>query len=231
MVALADIVFICVKPALVEQVCREIVSGDSHQNLVNKTVVSIAAGVPRVMINDWLLNIPSTLTAMPNLPVSVAEGVIALYGSRLEQVARLQAESLLSQLGKVYNVASEVELAYMVGLAGSAPAYYCAMVEAIEVAARNYHLDHANVKDVIRQTTIGTLKLLQDHNFDASELKARVTSPNGTTQQALDVLEHHHMPESMHEAMEAAVLKTMEQLSFHLTQSQKGNSGDSPITI
>lgn len=219
--SLSDVIFICVKPSKVQNVCAEIVEGLSHQALETKIVVSVAAGIPRILVGDWLLNLPSTFTMMPNLPVSVNEGVIALYGSKLKQQYLTEMTQLLSKLGKVYLVESEVELAYMVGIAGSAPAYYYAMVEAIEQAAKNYSIANASVQEIVRQTTRGALTLLAEQEFDSSYLKDKVASPSGTTREALNVIEEQHIGDSLHDAMEAAVLKTMKQLSYHLSQSNK----------
>lgn len=219
--SLSDVIFICVKPSKVQNVCAEIVEGLSHQALETKIVVSVAAGIPRILVGDWLLNLPSTFTMMPNLPVSVNEGVIALYGSKLKQQYLTEMTQLLSKLGKVYLVESEVELAYMVGIAGSAPAYYYAMVEAIEQAAKNYSIANASVQEIVRQTTRGALTLLAEQEFDSSYLKDKVASPSGTTRKALNVIEEQHIGDSLHDAMEAAVLKTMKQLSYHLSQSNK----------
>lgn len=191
--SLSDVIFICVKPSKVQNVCAEIVEGLSHQALETKIVVSVAAGIPRILVGDWLLNLPSTFTMMPNLPVSVNEGVIALYGSKLKQQYLTEMTQLLSKLGKVYLVESEVELAYMVGIAGSAPAYYYAMVEAIEQAAKNYSIANASVQEIVRQTTRGALTLLAEQEFDSSYLKDKVASPSGTAREALNVLSLIHI--------------------------------------
>ncbi|MDC2890636.1 pyrroline-5-carboxylate reductase family protein [Psychrosphaera algicola] len=226
--SLSDVIFICVKPTNVQNACDDIVAGLTYQELQTKIVISAAAGVPRVLVSDWLQNLPTTFTMMPNLPVSVNEGAIALYGSKIKQHFLTEVTQLLSKLGKVYQVESEVELAYMVGIAGSAPAYYYAMVEAIEQAAKHYALTNVNVSEVVRQTTRGTLTLLAEQAFDASYLKDMVASSGGTTREALNVIEEQHIGDSLHDAMEAAVLKTMKQLSYHLSQSNKPKVATEP---
>ena len=99
-----------------------------------------------------------------------------------------EAKSILTPGGKVVQVDSEVALNAVTAVSGSGPAYVFHLVEALEAGARDLGLPKDVSAQLARETIIGSAKLLESSNDSPETLRKNVTSPNGTTQAALDVL-------------------------------------------
>ena len=120
-------------------------------------------------------------------------------------------EKLLSAGGKVYHVANEHLIDVVTAVSGSGPAYVFHMVEALEAAAVKIGLPEELAPDFARQTIIGAAGLLEDSDETALQLRQNVTSPNGTTQAALDVLMGlEGLPSLMRDTVQAALRRAKE---------------------
>lgn len=120
-------------------------------------------------------------------------------------------EKLLSAGGKVHHVANEHLIDVVTAVSGSGPAYVFHMVEALEAAAMKIGLPEELAPDFARQTIIGAAGLLESSDETASKLRQNVTSPNGTTQAALDVLMGlEGLPSLMRETVQAALRRAKE---------------------
>lgn len=148
--------------------------------------------------------------AMPNTPAAIGAGVTAFTcdGNVTERQKRV-AERLLKAGGKVHEVETEHLIDVVTAVSGSGPAYVFHMVEALEAAAIKVGLPEDLAPDFARQTIIGAGALLGSSDLSASELRQAVTSPNGTTQAALDVL-MPEMPPLMRETVKAALRRAKE---------------------
>ncbi|MGB0907166.1 MAG: pyrroline-5-carboxylate reductase [Maricaulaceae bacterium] len=151
-------------------------------------VISILAGTSIAALQAALPN-QHIVRAMPNTPAAIGEGITAFTCTpSVTERQKRTAERLLSAGGKVHEVENEGLIDVVTAVSGSGPAYVFHMVEALEAAAVKIGLPAELAPDFARQTIVGAGALLKASPSSATELRQAVTSPNGTTQAALDVL-------------------------------------------
>ena len=127
--------------------------------------------------------------AMPNTPAAIGAGVSAIFADPgLPKEVLADVETLLKPGGEVVYVESEAALNAVTAISGSGPAYVFHLVEALEVGAVDLGLPEDVAAKLARETIIGAAKLLESSEESPAVLRKNVTSPNGTTQAALDVL-------------------------------------------
>lgn len=177
-------VLLAIKPQMFDAV-----GPDLGQYLPKKAVVvSILAGTSLASLRGHLA--PRTvIRAMPNTPSAIGAGISAIFTDpTLDEADILRAETLLLPGGEVVRVDSEAALNAVTAVSGSGPAYVFYMVEALEAAARDVGLPDEVAAKLARATISGAAKLLDADDTTPGELRRNVTSPNGTTQAALDEL-------------------------------------------
>lgn len=174
-------------------------------------VISILAGTTMSRLKNTFPG-RTIIRAMPNTPAAIGAGITAFTGGPdVSQAQRKLAHKLLSASGPVHEVESEHLIDVVTAVSGSGPAYVFHMVEALEAAAISIGLPEDLAPDFARQTMIGAGALLEDSPQSATELRQAVTSPNGTTQAALDVLmSADGLPPLMREAVNAALKRAKE---------------------
>lgn len=181
----AGVVFVCVKPYQLPQLLEE-VAGDLEEDAV---VVSVAAGVSFETLRRHAGPRPRLVRLMPNTPTGVGEGVIGL----LVEPGGAAEERLLtdwfSRVGYVVPLPDEAGVNVLSAVSGSGPAYVFRLAEAMTTAALECGLSATHAEAAVRQTIIGAAALLQESDLSAHELRRRVTSPAGTTERAVAVLE------------------------------------------
>jgi len=155
---------------------------------LNAMIVSILAGTSLRQLNE-AFDGRIVIRAMPNTPAAIGAGISAVYVDPNVSPSKIdEAESLLASGGKVVRVDSEVALNAVTAISGSGPAYVFHLVEALEAGARDLGLPEDVAAQLARETIIGSAKLLDTSEETPETLRKNVTSPNGTTQAALDVL-------------------------------------------
>jgi len=204
---LADVVVLAVKP----QMFLEAAAGAKRFVGPETLVLSIMAGVTlatlvRVMGADRVVR------AMPNTPGQIGRGASAFVASPACGPAERQlAEQLLSPLGTVEALTEERLMDVVTAVSGSGPAYVFLLAEALAAAAEAEGLDKQLAGRLATQTVAGAGALLSETGQSAGNLRKQVTSPGGTTQAALDVLQS---PEGMgailRRAVSAAVQRSRE---------------------
>jgi pyrroline-5-carboxylate reductase len=150
-------------------------------------VVSIAAGV---LIETLAKGLATTriVRAMPNTPAQIGKGISGLAGLQISDADREVAEALLRAAGEVMWFDRESQLDVVTAVSGSGPAYVFHMVEALAAAARRQGLEDGPAMQLARQTVVGAAALMESDPQPVSVLRENVTSPNGTTAAALQVL-------------------------------------------
>lgn len=170
-------------------------------------VLSIAAGVPLATLEAALAAEASSrpvLRAMPNTPALVGAGAAAVAAGTWAGEADLAwAEGILGALGLVVRVPEHL-LDAVTGLSGSGPAYVFLMAEALTDAGVLVGLPHEVSAALAIQTLLGSARLLAETGEPASQLRAAVTSPGGTTAAGLRVLEAAGLRSALVEAVAAA---------------------------
>ena len=185
---------------------------DIEKHLAKNTVIiSILAGTSLMTLQDAFPE-RKIIRAMPNTPASIGQGITAYTkGSKMEDNQIKMIEALLSATGDVHHVANEHLIDVVTAVSGSGPAYIFHMVEALEAAALHIGLPAELAPAFARQTVIGAASLLAQTETSATELRQNVTSPNGTTAAALDVLmDINGLPSLMRETVQAALKRAKE---------------------
>lgn len=177
-------VLLAVKPQLFSKIGPELGAALPPSAMI----VSILAGTSLRRLDEAFEG-RIVIRAMPNTPSSIGAGISAVYvDPNLAPEKIEEAETLLKPGGKVVRVDSEVALNAVTAISGSGPAYVFHLVEALEAGARDLGLPDDIAASLARETIIGSAKLLDSTDESPETLRKNVTSPNGTTQAALDVL-------------------------------------------
>ncbi|MDA3914356.1 pyrroline-5-carboxylate reductase [Oleiagrimonas sp.] len=180
----AEIVVLAVKPQVLPGVCgdlAEIIARDKP------LVVSIAAGIRTDQLERWLGDTPAIVRCMPNTPSLIGAGATGLFANaQVSDKQKQQAEDLLETAGLTAWIEDESQIDTVTGISGSAPAYYFLMVEALEDAAVARGLPRETARKLAAQTCMGAGRMMVEGNESPDALRKRVTSPNGTTQAALE---------------------------------------------
>ncbi len=202
----ADIVLVAVKPLVVPAVLSEI----AVSLTANHLIISIAAGVLIATMESMIgPNIP-VIRAMPNTPSLVGEGATAIAGgthTNSEHIA--QAAFLFSAVGRTV-IVEERLMDAVTGLSGSGPAYVYMMIEALMDGGVKAGLTRDTARLLAAQTVYGAAKMVLDSDEHPAQLKDNVTTPGGTTIQALAVLERAGFRTAIIDAIEAATARSNE---------------------
>ncbi len=177
-------VLLAIKPQLFAQVGTELGAALP----VNAMIISILAGTSLRRL-DEAFDGRVVIRGMPNTPAAIGAGISAIYADPNVAPEKIEeAANLLRPGGEVVNVDSEAALNAVTAVSGSGPAYVFHLVEALEAGARDLGLPEEVAAKLARQTVVGAAKLLDSTDESPETLRKNVTSPNGTTQAALDVL-------------------------------------------
>lgn len=203
----ADSVILAVKPQVIADVTRGLADAVEPSMLV----ISIAAGIRSGDISTWLGGHTTLVRAMPNTPALLRCGITALYaGPGVDAARRGFAQELLAAAGETVWVDDESLMDAVTAVSGSGPAYLFLLLEALEAAARNEGLPAATARQLAVHTMLGAARMAAEGESDPAELRRRVTSPGGTTQAALEVLETGELRELVARAVAAAARRGAE---------------------
>ena len=204
--ASAQRVMLAVKP----QVMSEVLAAIAPHVREDALVVSIAAGVTTAQLDAGLGGKGRIIRVMPNTPMLVGAGMSVLAaGPRAEKDDLLWAQKLFAICGLAI-VAEEHLLDAVTAVSGSGPAYFFYLIEAMIAAGTAEGLDADVAKLLAVQTCVGAGKLLTETGEPPEGLRARVTSPGGTTQRAIETLDAAAVKDSLTAAIRAAARRSRE---------------------
>lgn len=205
-----EIVLLAIKPQMFSKLAPDIARVLSEDALV----ISVLAGTSLSSLQS-VFKTQALIRAMPNTPASIGQGITAFTAAAgVTEAQKAKAKMLLSAGGPVHEVETEALIDVVTAVSGSGPAYVFYMVEALEAAAIKAGLPAEIAPAFARQTVVGAGALLGQSTDTATQLRQAVTSPNGTTQAALDVLmAENGLPLLMRETVKAA-LKRAKELSL-----------------
>jgi pyrroline-5-carboxylate reductase len=184
-VAAADLVVLAVKPQVLGTVLEELTTLTAEQLLI-----SIAAGVPVASLQAWTRPDQAVVRCMPNTPALLSAGITALYANtRTTSTQRALAETVLAAAGKTLWVDEESLLDAVTAVSGSGPAYFFYLMEAMVDAGVALGLDAQTAATLTIETAYGAALMAREPGAEPAVLRANVTSPGGTTQRALSILE------------------------------------------
>lgn len=169
-------------------------------------VVSVMAGKSVANIAMALGGAKRVVRAMPNLPAAIGCGVSGLYANDAVNASdRAMIERLMSAVGETVWVDSESDIDAVTAISGSGPAYYFLLTEALAEAGEALGLSKDAAAKLARATCAGAGALLSEDNRSAADMRRAVTSPGGTTEAALSVLDGEETP--LRKLIKDAVLK------------------------
>jgi len=201
-IAQSDIIVLAVKPQILETVCQNIQASTQTKKPL---VISVAAGIRSADIDRWLGNNNAVVRTMPNTPALIQSGATGLFANEhVSDEQKNQAEHIMRAAGLTIWVEKETQLDAVTALSGSGPAYYFLFMEAMENAAQQLGLDAKTAHLLTMQTALGAAKMVLESRDDCATLRKKVTSPNGTTEQAINTFENEGIREMVNKAMQAA---------------------------
>lgn len=181
-----DIFFLAVKP----QQMKETIDTFFKFNIKNILFISIAAGLSLSWFQSQIGRNIKMVRTMPNLPASIGFGITAY--SKTNNLSENDVENtndLLRAFGKVIYLSSEDLMDVVTAISGSGPAYIFYLVEVLSKIGKENGLQEQDARTLALETLIGSSRLLEVSNIDAEKLKKNVTSPGGTTEAGLEILE------------------------------------------
>ncbi|MBZ4194709.1 MAG: pyrroline-5-carboxylate reductase [Candidatus Contendobacter sp.] len=189
--ARAEILVLAVKPQALRAVAEDLAEVvQTHQPLT----ISIAAGVREADIRQWLGGDVAIVRTMPNTPALVGSGATALFANPwVSDSQRQVAESIMRAVGLAVWVDKERLLDAVTALSGSGPAYFFLLMEALEKAGIRMGLEAETARLLTLQTAFGAAKMALEIPENAAALRARVTSPGGTTERAISVFQDEQL--------------------------------------
>ena len=153
----------------------------------------------------WFGGQLAVVRAMPNTPSLLGAGATGLYANpQVSQAQRALVEELLAAAGITRWVEEESLMDTVTALSGSGPAYVFLLAEAMQAAAERQGLAPEAARELTLQTLHGAARMLMESGEDAATLRKRVTSPDGTTQAALESFESMGFRETVARAIAAA---------------------------
>ncbi len=195
----ADVVVLAVKP----QVMQAVVS-DFADALDKQLVISVAAGLSTDLLSAMLGGYGNIVRAMPNTPAMIQMGATGLYAtSHITEEQKQLATAVMEASGLVMWVNSEQQMHAVTAVSGSAPAYVFYFIESMIDGAVALGLDQEQASALAMQTVLGAAKMAIGSDDAPSELRRKVTSPNGTTQAAIESMQENEIGRQIGEAMQA----------------------------
>lgn len=204
----ADIVVLSVKPQQMQSVAESI---ESIVQEKKPLIVSIAVGITTGMLTKWLGGNLAIVRSMPNTPALIGSGAAGLYATELvTQDQKNFAESIHRAVGVAIWVEAESMIDVVASLSGSGPAYFFYVIEAMRDVAIAKGLNEKDANLLALQTAFGSSKLALESSEDVVELRRRVTSPKGTTEQAIKTFDDENMKATFGKAMHNAIVRAEE---------------------
>lgn len=204
----AQVILLAVKPQTARVVAIELgASLERHRPLV----ISIVAGLRSADLARWLGYEAAIVRTMPNTPALVRSGATALHANlAVNPTQRAQAESILRAVGLTLWLDNEEQMDAVTALSGSGPAYFFLVMELLQRAATTLGLPPETARLLTLQTAFGAAKMALESSEDAATLRQRVTSPGGTTEQALKVFDDRGLAQIFDDALAAAQQRAQE---------------------
>ncbi len=207
-IANADVIVLAVKPQVLKEVCIDLAPVLSAKNPL---VISIAAGIGLQSLSQWLEARTPIVRCMPNTPALVQLSATGLYANdKVSKEQKEMAESILGSVGITLWVNSEEDLHAVTAVSGSGPAYFFLVIEAMTKTGVKLGLTQEMSETLALQTAKGAAEMAQTSDVGTAELRRRVTSPGGTTEQAVKTFEDGGLLTLFEDALTACAKRSRE---------------------
>ncbi len=199
-------IILAVKPQQIPQVLEQIRPGLGQDQLV----VSICAGISTNYLETGLAKSIPVIRVMPNTPLMIGVGTTALCRGKFATEEHLEfAKSFFASSGLALTVGEEMMDA-VTALSGSGPAYFFYLLEAMVQAGTELGFSRADALKLAANTALGAAKMVLDHQAEPEDLRRKVTSPGGTTEAAIRVLESQDVKKNFIQAIKVAATRSHE---------------------
>ena len=204
----ADVIVLAVKPQVMGEVVaplKDIVANRSP------LVISIAAGITLARLQGLLGEDTAIVRCMPNTPALVEAGATGLFANaNVSDLQKEQARTILASVGLALWLESEDQIDAVTALSGSGPAYYFLVMEAMIAAGQALGLSEQVSRQLTLQTALGSAQMAITGSVEPAELRRRVTSPGGTTERAISIMEQQGLRDTFMEALKGAYHRSKE---------------------
>lgn len=205
--AMADVVILAVKPQLLKDVSIALADAIAHKPLI----ISVAAGITTGSLGNWLGEEQAIIRCMPNTPSQLRAGASGVFANPyVTDAQKAVANQILGAVGSVQWLDEERLINAVTAVSGSGPAYFFLFMEAMIDAGEKLGLSRECAADLTLQTALGAAMLAKGSDIDVAELRRRVTSPKGTTEQAINAFEREALRETVLTAMTACANRAEE---------------------
>lgn len=209
----ADVIVLGVKP----QVMSQLLSQLSDIKWQDKLIISIAAGISikrlaQMTTESAQAKTNNIIRVMPNTPALIGQGMSGLFATPdTNQLDCQFASHLMQAVGKICWVETESQINTVIAAAGSAPAYFFFIMQAMQSEAIRQGINPDAARELVLQSAKGAAEMaMENPAIDLADLQAEVTSKGGTTEQAINVFENEKMAQILAKAMQAAVKRAEE---------------------
>ena len=206
----ADLIVLAIKPQLTKAALTPLAGRLGPNSFVLSIVAGINAESLAVLLG--LSDAGCIIRCMPNTPALVGEGMTGLYANTNEGSAEGKglAEGVMSSVGQCVWVKNESDLDIITAISGSGPAYFFLFIESLTDAAIALGMDDASARKLALQTALGASRLASLSHEDAATLRKNVSSPGGTTEQAIQSFEASNIRGIVIQATQAAARRSVE---------------------
>jgi len=202
----SEYILLAVKPQIMEKVLAEIKPAIGP----GQTIISIAAGISMGYIETTLDRSIPVIRVMPNTPLMVGTGTVALCKGKYASEAHLDFARSLFASSAVTSIVDESLIDAVTAVSGSGPAYFFYLVEAMVQAGVELGLSREDALKLSANTALGSAKMMMQLADPPEELRRKVTSPGGTTEAAIKVMDQANMKQTIVAALHAAAHRSKE---------------------
>jgi pyrroline-5-carboxylate reductase len=218
----ADIVLLAVKPQMLAGVMKEL----SGHLRAEQLVLSVIAGASTRALSEGLQH-ASVVRSMPNTPAQIGQGVTVWYATAsVPESGRERVRAMLSALGREFEVHDERQVAMATAVSGTGPTYIFLFIEAMTDAAVHLGFPRHVARELVLDTMAGSAEFALQSGKHVAELRDLVTSPGGTSAEALYQLEKGGLRTVVSDAVWAAFERTL-QLEARLEGNEPPPAGRS----
>jgi len=204
----SDVVVLALKPQIMQKVLEPLAEIFQKKQPL---VISIAAGITVNSLDAWTGRGLAIIRCMPNTPALVKLAASGLFANeKTNNIQKQQAQQILEAVGIVEWLDAENKIDMVTALSGSGPAYFFLMIEAMIEAGVAQGLSRKSASELTLQTALGAATMATQSEVDVAELRRRVTSPNGTTEAALNSFAKNNYLDIVKQAIDAAYQRSIE---------------------
>ena len=201
-IPLADVIILAVKPQVMEMVLAPL---QASLQAKKPLIISVAAGINLDSLSAWCGGALPIVRCMPNTPALVGQGASGLFANdQINDQQKQISEDILNAVGMSVWVQSEAELNAVTAVSGSGPAYYFLFMEAMIAAGEKLGLSNETATALTLKTALGAATMASNSELNPAQLRKNVTSPNGTTEQAIKSFIENGLPTLVETALTAA---------------------------